>query len=266
MPYMKILSINILYDLSRWRLRRDLLAQGILDLDPDVVAVQEANLPGRSAEWLSEHTKLPHRFISPKVGFEKSKEGLAILSKLPLEENETLDLIGQNRIAQRSKLTFGRTSVLIVNGHFFWQPGESKSRLHQVNRLIRWLEDYSQRMPVVVCGDFNSTPETTAIQRMYQSFSSAHRQVNGAEPEFTCPTPLPRSFKSQLRTFLGFFLLIRPKHYNPIWRGTLDYIFTNHRIKPVECRVVLDKSAAGSSNIYPSDHLGIFARLTIGGD
>lgn len=264
MTVINIVTINILSDLSRWTERRNLLVQGLAAIEPDLIAIQEVRLPQNPARWLAEELGFKHLYLTPKAGIESSREAIAIVSRYPFERQESLDLGGQGRVAQYVLVKVDERHVLLVNGHFYWQPGESRARLKQIENLLKWLEDIPGDPPSVVCGDFNSTPETASIQRMRQHFASAYASVHGNEPEYTCPTPLPRARRSQLRTLLGFFLLIRPKHLNPTWRGTLDYIFVDPRLKVQDCQIVLDQPAPDNPKIYPSDHFGLHAKIEIG--
>lgn len=264
MPEIKLVTINILNDLSRWEQRRGLLACGLAELQPDLVALQEVRLPQNPARWLAEQMGLEYIYLSPKSGPEASLEGLAILSRLPFENQESLPLGGQHRIAQRVQIRVNGLPLALCNGHYFWQPGESAERLRQAERVSKWMADMAGNPHRIVCGDFNGTPETSAVQYLRQHYTSAYAAIHGQEPEYTCPTPLPRSRLASIRTFLGFFLLLRPGHIDSKWRGTLDYIFVDHRLKVLDCRVVLDQPAQENPNIYPSDHFGLYARLEIG--
>jgi endonuclease/exonuclease/phosphatase family metal-dependent hydrolase len=263
MPRLKIVTINILTDLSRWVQRRKLLLQGLAALSPDLIALQEVKLPQNPAKWLAEELSYPYRLLSPKMGYSASREALAIISRYPIEGSSILDLGGQDRIAQSVFLQLGEQTIYIANSHLYWQPGESAARLRQVERLQDWLHDIPGDPPGIVCGDFNGTPETQAIQFMRSRFLSAYTAIHGTEPEYTCPTPLPRSFWSVTRTFLGFFFLIRPQHINLKWRGTLDYIFVDPRLEVIQCQVVLDQPSQKNPRIYPSDHFGLYAEIEI---
>jgi len=263
MSIIKIISINILSDLSRWTQRRELLAQGLQEMQPDVVAIQEVRLPHNPAKWLADQLGFQHIYVSPKTGWERSREAIAILSRLPIESQATLDLKGQGRVAQSVIANVDNHFILLANGHFFWQPGESVVRNRQVERMIDWLKTFPVDYPRIVCGDFNATPETIAIQRMREEFDSAYANIHGRDPEYTCPTPLPRSISSRLRTFLGFFFLIRPKHLKPNWRGALDYIFVDRRLNVIDCQIVLNQPDADNALIYPSDHFGLYAEIDL---
>jgi endonuclease/exonuclease/phosphatase family metal-dependent hydrolase len=259
-----IITINILVDLSHWKARRDLLAQGLSALDPDIIALQEVCLPENPADWLAHQLGMEYFYLSPKTGFEASREGIAILSHHPFTAQATLDLEGQQRVAHYVQLDIGGQPLVFANTHLYWQPGNSAIRLKQVGLLIRWMQTFSHQMPVIICGDFNGTPETTAVAMMRQHYRSAYQSIHSQEPEYTCPTPLPRSPWSTLRTFLGFFLLLRPQHIRLDWRGTLDYIFVNQQLRVNDCRIVLDQPSPVNPRIYPSDHFGIFANLSMG--
>ena len=232
-------------------------------LAPDLIALQEVRLPLNPAGWLADRLGFPYLHLTPKTGFERSREAIAILSRLPFENQGMVDLKGQHRVAQYVQVRAGNHPVVVANGHFYWQPGESGVRLRQVERLLERLKSIPGDPPCVVCGDFNSTPETGAIQTMRQRFVSAYAAIHGDEPEYTCPTPLPHSTWSQLRTFLGFFLLFRPKHIHSQWCGTLDYIFVDPRLRVRDCQVVLDQPAPGMPHIYPSDHFGLCATMDV---
>ena len=263
MPRIKIVTINILNDLSRWEQRRTLLVSGLAALSPDLIALQEVHLPQNPAHWLAEKLGYPHLVVSPKLGRSKNFEALAIISRLPLEGVGILDLEGQDRIAQCVHLNLGDSSFYLANCHLFWQPGESANRLRQVERLQNWLSGLPGEPPGIVCGDFNETPENSAIRLMRHNYLSAYSAIHGREPEYTCPTPLPRAFWSVTRTFLGFFLLIRPQYIKLHWRGTLDYIFVDPRLEVTQSRVVLDQPSPENPRIYPSDHFGLFAEIEI---
>jgi endonuclease/exonuclease/phosphatase family metal-dependent hydrolase len=261
MPVVRIVTINILNDLSRWDSRKSLLSTGLKALSPDVVVVQEVRLPENPARWLLAELGSEHLYLSPKYGWEGKREAIATLSRFPFKDSATLHLGGQGRVAQRVHLEIDGLPLWIVNGHFYWQPGESAVRLKQVQQMRDWLESTPGAPPAIVCGDFNSTPETRAISCMKEAFQSAHEHHHGVEPEYTCPTPLPRASWPLIRTLLGFFFLLRPAHLNMSWRGTLDYIFIDPRLEVRDCRVVLDQPSSQDARIYPSDHLGLFAEI-----
>jgi len=273
-PNFSLITINILNDLSLWNKRRPLLIEQITALDPDLIAMQEVSLKGDSsnAHWVAEQLNLgrdandknpPYDvYLCPKTGIYENKEGIAILSRLPVKHHESLDLLTQSRVAQLVRFRVENCELLLVNGHFFWEPGVSEKRQEQIELLLDFLDTQPVDQPVIICGDFNGTPETPAIERMRQYFDSAHKIVHKQEPEYTCPTPLPHAPKVKLRQVATQILGMRPKT-DPDWRGALDYIFVDPRLQTQECEVVFNIPADNNPEIYPSDHFGLFASILI---
>ena len=261
---LRVVTINILNDLSHWEARRSLLVQGLAAVMPDLVTLQEVSLGIDNAGWLAGQLGFDYLYISPKLGSDRHQEGIAILSRLPFVAQDTLDLLGQGRVAQCVQIRGGDHTILFANGHLFWQPGDSETRLNQVRRLLAWLGEIRGEHPVVICGDFNGTPETQAIQEICQQYASAYASIHGTEPAYTCPTPRKRSFLSQLNTLRSYFMYLRPQHINPFWRGTLDYIFVDPRLQVKDCQIILNMPSLTHINIYPSDHFGLYAELDTG--
>ncbi|MFC1996416.1 endonuclease/exonuclease/phosphatase family protein [Chloroflexota bacterium] len=273
-PNFSLVTINILNDLSLWEQRGILMVEQLYKLNPDLIAMQEVSLIGETsnAHWLAdqlnqrhvEHEKAsPYQvLLCPKTGMYAKKEGIAVLSRFQVKNHESLDLLSQNRVAQIARIRINDRYLLLVNGHFFWQPGVSQARQQQVELLLDFLDTQPVDQPVIVCGDFNGMPGTPAIERMRQYFDSAYNIANKQEPDYTCPTPLPKPKHIQLRTFITWLLRIRPKP-DPNWRGTLDYIFVDPRLQTLDSRIVLDQPAEDNIDIFPSDHFGLWATIKV---
>jgi endonuclease/exonuclease/phosphatase family metal-dependent hydrolase len=267
-----LVTINILNDLSLWSKRRYVLVDQLAELNPDIIALQEVSLKGKSsnAHWIAqelnsrknENEDLYNIYLSPKTGKKENIEGIAILCRFPVKRHETIDLLTQNRVAQLLEFRLNGDLLMVVNGHFFWEPGESQERKVQIELLLDWLDTQPAEIPVMVAGDFNGSPDSPTIELMRNYFDSAHRAVHGEEPEYTCPSPLPISTRVKIRSFLNWKFGKCPKP-DPVWRGTLDYVFVDPRLHTEECRVVLDKPEENSNNLYPSDHFGIYARIKV---
>lgn len=255
-----VVTINILNELSLWSRRKELLRRGLQELSPDAICLQEVSLQAGNHAWLAEELGYSH-FLVPKTGEKGKREGIAILSRLPVVEQYILDLETQNRVAQAAVLEKDGGKILLVNGHFFWQPGESEGRDRQVERLLEWIPTVAAGRPVVVCGDFNGEPESRAIVRMREQYVSAYFAAHGREPDYTCPTPLPLPKKVYLRALFEMYRYIFPFRLKPGWRGTLDYIFAGPQWEVRGCEVVLDQPSPDDPRLYPSDHFGLWAEL-----
>jgi len=268
-PIFKVVTLNILNDLSRWPERRSLLATGLAELEPDLVALQEVALPENNARWLADQLGGCSVHLCPKIGSQHDKEGIAILSRLPVERVATLDLQGQHRVAQFVQVNLAGCSLIFVNTHLYWWPGESAKRAKQVRLMLDWLSDLSGTA-IVVCGDFNGTPGSDAIELMRQQFVSAYAVRHGREPDYTCPTPLPHAggirFKDTYRGIGKFLLNLKANHAIGPWHGTLDYIFTNEHVRVMDCAVVLNHPAPHDLTLYLSDHCGLAATLRAGAE
>jgi endonuclease/exonuclease/phosphatase family metal-dependent hydrolase len=264
MASIKVLTLNILNDLSRWEERKLLLVKGLQELGPDLIGLQEVTWPldYSNAHWLADQLGGYTVTICPKTGASRDKEGLAILSRLPVEGRETLDLRTQNRAAQYIRIGVDGRPVVFVNGHYYWRPGETAERTKQIRFLLTWLQVLPPETAVIVCGDFNGTPDSEAIVLMRQHYASAYAVRHGREPEFTCPTPLSRP-KGKLRDVALFLLNLAVNGTLQPWRGTLDYIFVNDQVRVLSCDVVLNCPAPHDPTLYPSDHFGLMATLEV---
>lgn len=272
-PEVTVVTINILRDLSRWPERGSLLVEGLAELQPDLIALQEVALPANTAQWLAERLNAgdptgdrkgrPYTVhLCPKRNWESKREGIAILSRLPVERETTLDLRSQNRVAQCVKVNLEGRPLVFVNGHYYWLPGESRERVKQVECLLQWFNAVPEDTAIVACGDFNGIPESEAIRRMRTRFASAYAARHGREPEYTCPTPLARRPELLLDAAKVVLNLLVNRTLQP-WRGTLDYIFVRDNLRVVDCEVVLNRPAPHDPTLYPSDHYGLAARLKL---
>jgi endonuclease/exonuclease/phosphatase family metal-dependent hydrolase len=261
---LRVATINILNDLSRWHDRRDVLVRGLKEFSPDLIALQEVTNPlGHStAHWLADELGGYSAHVCPKTGRSRKREGIAILSRLPVEDHEILDLGSQQRTAQLVFVRPGGRPVVFCNGHYYWPSGAHAARVRQVGRLLERVEKLESGAVVIACGDFNGTPGSPAIAAMRRAFASAHEAHHGKEPEYTCPTPLVSGHRVRevaTRRLLRLFTN-RP---GDSWRGTLDYIFVSPNVRVVECNVFLDRPSPGDPTLYASDHLGLSAILDV---
>lgn len=265
-PVLRVATVNILNDRSRWPERQSLLVRGLADLAPDLVALQEVTDPlGRgTAHLLAEELGGYSAHVCPKAGLGRRREGIALLSRLSVEKHETLDLRGQQRTAQFVRVRVGGRPLVVANAHLYWPPGAHAARLRQVERLLAWLEASEPGAAAVVCGDFNATPGSRAIARMGRSFTSAHEAAHGREPEFTCPMPLVGGGRVRGAVTRGSLRLFTNRP-GSTWRGTLDYIFVSPGVQVRECRIFLDRPAPDDPSLYASDHLGLAATLEVTG-
>jgi endonuclease/exonuclease/phosphatase family metal-dependent hydrolase len=101
---------------------------------------------------------------------------------------------------------------------------------------------------MIVVGDFTAEPSEPTYGRMRAAgFRSAFAEANGHEPEVTWPSGLEG-----------------PAIDTDGSPGCLDYIWVRGAIAVESCRLAFDRPAVGDAGLYPSDHVGLSARLTVG--
>ena len=255
---LKIVTLNILIDLYRWNLRGQLIVTALRDLNPDVIAFQEVDLPTNTAQWIADHLDGYSVFLAPNSGL-KEGEGLAILTRLPIEKHEILDLGPQNRKVQLIYFQQNGETYVLANTHLFWQNGNAPERKAQAQLILNHLADLPVNTHQILCGDFNSEPDSPTISLVKQSMHSAYESINGTEPAFTCPTPLDRSLKSrwwQLKNAIN-----QPKNLVLNNKTTIDYIFLNPSLQAVQSQLVFDQPYPTHTHLFASDHFGIMAEV-----
>ncbi len=150
------------------------IADLIKSLDPDLVALQEIdNRTERTggenqAARLGQLTGLGSVF-GPFMDYQGGEYGMAVLSKLPFV-NPTSYLLPPGP-EPRTSLAI---EVLLPNGgelvfagiHFYRTESE---RMAQARRLLLVLED--EPVPVILAGDFNSTPGSPVMNFIGESFT-----------------------------------------------------------------------------------------------
>ena len=250
-----VATINLRHRADRWRERRQLLVAQLVDAAPDLISLQEISFPITQGSWLrnqvnarlSGSNKRPYQLIQKrKHHFPKGYyEGIGILTKLPVLYKDWVSLGYGGRVAVRVNVELpSRQSVDFVSVHLHHISSDKQARQEQVMKMTAWLNSRRRVPHQVIAGDFNEVPTGPAIQTMKQAYRSAYAEANGRDPLATFPTALVQ----------------RPDD----WTGCLDYIFLSSAIDRVQSAAIFcDKPAADDDTLYPSDHVGLLATLTI---
>jgi endonuclease/exonuclease/phosphatase family metal-dependent hydrolase len=121
-------------------------------------------------------------------------------------------------------------------------------RDEQAATLLEWLDGAGGNGATIVVGDFNADPAEPAYARMTGAgYRSAYAEANGAEPPVTWPSGLQG-----------------PAIDDDGDPGCLDYIWVRGAIRVLSARLAFDRPAVDDPGLYPSDHLGVAARVEIG--
>ena len=244
---MKIATLNLCYNTHRWEERFPLIVQAILDHDIDLIGLQEVwtqmgnrNQAQVIADAVNQQLgeEIYQVFFTDSTR-ENSRMGIAILSRLAVQEFNWISLPGPWRVAQLAEFSADGKEFGFINTHFHNLPAKEETiRMPQAKRLMEWVQ--AQEFPCLIGGDFNAPPERNTIQHIKETHSSAYETIHGKEPALTCPTPL-----------------IEPRPTEIV-----DYLFYDPTVFHVKtCELILTQPAAQDDTLYASDHYGMLAEI-----
>jgi endonuclease/exonuclease/phosphatase family metal-dependent hydrolase len=248
MDRLHVATLNIRNLADRWDERLPLILADMASLQPDILGLQEV-------VYVLQQDRLigaggVGRYESTRGWAGRPEYGNALLVREPLmaADAERLDL-GLMRSAIRTRIDLpGGATVMAVVCHLHHVTADEAERDEQARLLIDWLADAAAADGTVVVGDFNAEPVEPAYGRMRTAgYRSAHLEANHAEPAVTWPSGLAG-----------------PAIDTDGPPGCLDYIWIRGAITIDSCHLVFDRPAVGDPGLYPSDHLGLAARLVVG--
>jgi endonuclease/exonuclease/phosphatase family metal-dependent hydrolase len=241
-----VATLNLRNIADRWTERIPLLLADMAALQPDLIGLQECVFAVQQDRILGAAGE--SRYESRRGWAGRPEYGNAVLGKAPLElgEGERMDL-GRKRSALRVPVTLSRGGSLhFVVTHLHHLVPDEAIREEQAVQLVEWLRPDSH--PLVVVGDFNAEPVEPAYRVMEEAgFRSAFAEANGSEPASTWPSGIQAP---------GMDTDGEP--------GCLDYIWLRADIAVEACSLAFDRPAIDDATLYPSDHLGLKARITVG--
>ena len=251
MSEITVATLNLFNRMGNWDARAPLVIDQLEALAPDVIGFQEVDLVLDQGMWVSRQVNLrmgrerPHYRIkhAASPGVRASVHGIATLARLEFVEHEVLDLMTFERIAQRMVFGAGERPFVFVNTHLHHPPEAEKERVQQIERMLAWLDRDARSLPTIIAGDFNAYPNEPGVALLKSRFRSAYEAAHGGEPEKTWPTPV--------------------NTFDDAPHGTLDYIYVSEEFEIRDAGLAFDRPAVGDPNLYPSDHLGLYARLAL---
>jgi len=248
MPEVTVATLNLFNRMGDWESRFPLVVEQLLGLGPDVIAFQEVDLMLDQAMLISRevnkrlperpHYRMKHAASPGKLA---PMHGIGTLARIECVEHQVLDLLTFDRMAQRLVFRLEGREFAFVNTHLHHPPEAQQERVQQLEYLLAWLDRDGRGQPLIVAGDFNSYTHEKAVALMKSRFRSAYEAAHGREPEKTWPKPVNRWDNSPA--------------------GTLDYIYLSPEFEVQEARLAFDQPSSEDPDLYPSDHLGLLARL-----
>jgi endonuclease/exonuclease/phosphatase family metal-dependent hydrolase len=244
----RIATLNLEQDHKRWEARRPLIVAEIARLKPDIQAFNEICVPRQTARGLrasaAEATGVDYALVQQtKTNSLAEVEGEALLTRFPVLETGNLDYQGRDMVALVARLRIGETAVDVYVTHLYKSRGEDSLRLYQVQQLLAWI-DSRERVPAIVCGDFNAPLTLPSAALMASRFRPT-------QTEHTAFTPLADADGSVTHT------------YWPRLDRCIDYIWVSEQIGIVASGVCFNKPSSDDPSLWPSDHAGVWADVEL---
>ncbi|HEY8869903.1 MAG TPA: endonuclease/exonuclease/phosphatase family protein [Candidatus Limnocylindrales bacterium] len=252
MESIHVATLNIRNLADRWDERLPLLLADMAALQPDLLGLQEVVYPLQQDRLIG--AAGAGHYIALRAWAGRSEYGNALLVRSSLESVaiDRLDL-GNARSALNAAVQLpGGGRIAIVVTHLHHKALEEGIRDEQARLLLDWIDpgsagNESSGTPQVVVGDFNAGPDEPAYRRMRAAgFRSAYLEANGAEPAVTWPSGLEAPGKDT--------------DGEP---DCLDYVWVRGPLEVESAGLAFDRPAVADSTLYPSDHLGLSARLRL---
>jgi endonuclease/exonuclease/phosphatase family metal-dependent hydrolase len=241
-----VATLNLRNIADRWPERLPLLLADMAALQPDLIGLQECVFAVGQDRLLG--AAGDGHYTSRRGWAGRPEYGNAVLGREPLrlDEGDRLGL-SRNRCALRVPVTLpSRARLDFVVTHLHHEVPDEVIRAEQAAAIVAWLSDIT--WPLVVVGDFNAEPVEAAYRVMVDAgFRSAFAEANGDEPAVTWPSGIKAP---------GMDVDGDP--------GCLDYIWVRGPIGVQSSRLTFDRPAVGDPTLYPSDHLGLSARIRLG--
>ena len=248
MDRLHVATLNLRNLAARWDERLPLLLADFAALQPDLIGLQEVVYPLQQDRVIGAAGEGRYEAIRGWAGRPEYGNSMLVRAPLAAQGYDRTDL-GLGRAAHRVRLVLpgGATLVFAVT-HLHHPPEAHAERLEQVEALLAWLETSPGHDALIVVGDFNANPREPAHARMVAAgYRSAFAVANGAAPAVTWPSGLPAP---------GMDTDGEP--------DCLDFVWVRGAVEVEGARLVFDRPSVGDSTLYPSDHVGIAARLRIG--
>ena len=247
---LRITTLNLEQNHKRWERRRELIAQQVADLNPDMWALNEIHIPTQTGRWLREAAAnaTATKYVlaqQSKAGQESAIQGEALLSRYPIIETANLDYHSHNCVALVARFEIAGKLLDLYVTHLIAAKVEDSARRYQVSKLLEWIRTRDDAECSIVCGDFNAAPDQSSIRLM----SSVYRATQNRPTAFT---PLRESGGA-------------PTH--PEWQRfdrCIDYIWISESVQLRGSGLCFNQPAKDDPALWPSDHVGVWADVEIG--
>lgn len=196
-----------------------------------------------------------------------AEKGLQRLSKGNIALAVVLEDLHIKAGRGQSAGTNGGNLICVVNTHILCDPGSADVKLWQAHLLLQTLKQMScSQMPLLICGDFNSTPESAVYEYLHRgSVRPDHTDLQNDPCGVMAKLELRHNL--QMATAYGTCNGREAQYtnYTEDFKGTLDYIWFSPElldvlaISQVDDEQQLTQETALPSSTRPSDHVSLVA-------
>uniref|UniRef100_A0A914KGR9 poly(A)-specific ribonuclease n=1 Tax=Meloidogyne incognita TaxID=6306 RepID=A0A914KGR9_MELIC len=213
------------------------------------------------------------------------RDNIALAAVLRIKDN----LYGPHRVPPNTNDNVSGSLLVVCTAHIHWDPEFCDVKLIQSMMLVHELQKlldivalkYSlnvQQIPVLICGDFNSLPDSGVVEFLSKgAISKDHPDLKSFREE-SCLSCLSSDLKDQ-RNFTHSLRLdsavdtaqIPYTNYTLDFKGTIDYIFATPQslarlgtLGPLDSTWVQQNKFVGFPQPHvPSDHIPIMAQYAV---
>lgn len=213
------------------------------------------------------------------------RDNIALAAVLRIKEN----LYGPHRVPSNASDNVTGSLLVVCTAHIHWDPEFCDVKLIQSMMLVHELQKlldivalkYTlnvQHIPVLICGDFNSLPDSGVVEFLSKgAISKDHPDLKSFREE-SCLSCLSSDLKDQ-RNFTHSLRLdsavdtaqIPYTNYTLDFKGMIDYIFATPQslarlgtLGPLDSTWVQQNKFVGFPQPHvPSDHIPIMAQYAV---
>uniref|UniRef100_A0A8B9SHY1 2',5'-phosphodiesterase 12 n=1 Tax=Anas platyrhynchos TaxID=8839 RepID=A0A8B9SHY1_ANAPL len=189
------------------------------------------------------------------------------LTEYPAVREKVLQRSSVLQVSVLQSATDPSKKICVANTHLYWHPKGGNIRLIQIAVALSHLKhvacDLHPSIPVIFCGDFNSTPSSGTYSFISSGgIAEDHEDWVSNGEEERCNMPLTHPFK--LQSACG-----EPAYTNYVggFHGCLDYIFIDktalevEQVIPLPSHEEVTTHQALPSVSHPSDHIALICDL-----
>ena len=134
MTRIRVVTFNMEQDHKRWEMRRELIAEQLVALKPDVLALNEVCVPLQTARWVQrvandgigiEYALVQQTKVNGLTGIEAE----ALLTRFPLMETGNLDYQARDMVALVARMVVDGEPVDIYVTHLYRSRGDDALRV-----------------------------------------------------------------------------------------------------------------------------------------